>query len=273
MPASSETQRQGDAHAGDHGQDEDPGLPRSLHRLGDDQPLEDLQRRLHLRQAVEDLVDRVSRTWCTFRGTGAGGSGLSLNLRVVGGEGGQAVAEAVGDLRRASIRGFSACGVLVAAFRLPASSGWRLVLGPVVLALGGLAEDCRSRWRSAGWPRRTRPWPWPRPPWPASMIAPPPLLVGRPRLAIERHELLDQPLPRLGILGVDLGVVGSASSVHLGLGAGTLGHQPRSSRRAARSLGRSARARPLARLKPSRQEQGPDRRSDDRVAERSTCSQ
>ena len=96
---------------------------------------------------------------------GRGRLGVELELAVVGGEGGQALAEAVGDLHRARSAASCASACSLAALRLPASSGrGRLVLGPVVVVSWRSRGRCRSRRRSAGWRRRSRPWPSPRPP-------------------------------------------------------------------------------------------------------------
>ncbi len=90
------------------GHDEHPGFPPPLHRIGDDQPLEDSQGRVHLAQAVEQLIDGFFELRVGFPGR-PGEVGVELELAIPVGEDGQALAEAVGKLHRvAQLRGLSA---------------------------------------------------------------------------------------------------------------------------------------------------------------------
>ena len=60
--------------------DEDPGFALALHRLGDDQTLEQLERGLHPGEPGEQLVAGIVELRRTIRASAAGGSGLSPNF-------------------------------------------------------------------------------------------------------------------------------------------------------------------------------------------------
>ncbi len=146
-------------------QDGDPRFASSLHRLGNDQCFEEAQGLIHPREPAEELVAGVAELLIRLGG-GRRRVGVEPEFLVLGGQEGQSIPDASQPGRRYPRR---ACSFRNSAGRpfsgsnrgLPRLRPWRSSIRS-----SRYRGRRRTRWRSCGWRRRTRPWPWPRLRWP-----------------------------------------------------------------------------------------------------------